>query len=74
MLKNGIFKSGVAPVLITIFLFSGCACNKTWREGFIEGALTGAALGGAGGYISSHDPNDDQRYTCLLYTSDAADE
>ena len=65
MLKNIINKSGLMLVLIGIFLFSSCACNKTWKEGFIKGALTGAAIGGAGGYASSDDPNDDDDHTAI---------
>jgi len=65
MTKYIIEKLGISLLLVTIFLFSSCACNKTWKEGFIKGALVGATIGGAGGYISSDDPNDDDEHTAI---------
>jgi OOP family OmpA-OmpF porin len=58
-------KSALSLALITILLFSGCACNETWKEGFIKGAIIGAAVGGAGGYVSADDPNDDDEYAAI---------
>jgi OOP family OmpA-OmpF porin len=51
--------------LVTVFLFSGCACNKTWKEGFIKGALIGAAVGGGGGYLSADDANNEDKNTAI---------
>lgn len=65
MTGNIIQKAVISLLLISIFFVSGCACNKSWKEGFIKGALTGIVVGGAAGYAASDDPNDDTKYIAL---------
>ena len=65
MLKKIINSSGILFLLIIVFLISGCACNKTWKEGFLKGAAIGGVLGGAGGYAAGDDKNDDDRNTAI---------
>ena len=65
MLKNIINNSGILSVLVAVFILSGCACNKTWKEGFIKGALVGGAAGGAEGYLLGDDSNDDDKNTAI---------
>ncbi|MDB9822995.1 OmpA family protein [Deltaproteobacteria bacterium] len=55
MIKNIINNSGLLVIVILIFFISGCACNPTWKEGFLKGALIGAALGGAEGVVVGDD-------------------
>ncbi len=65
MFNNTINKSAVLLLLAAVFLISGCACNKTWKDGFLKGAAIGGALGGVEGYAVGDDPNDDDKNTAI---------
>jgi OOP family OmpA-OmpF porin len=65
MFKNIINNSAIWFLLVAVFLVSGCACNETWKEGFLKGAAIGGALGGAEGYIVGDDANDDDKNTAI---------
>jgi len=63
--KNCIKNLGISLVLIAVLFISGCACNQTWKEGFLKGAAIGGALGGAEGYLVGDDANDDDKNTAI---------
>jgi len=65
MLKKIIDNSGILFLLIIVLLVSGCVCNKTWKEGFLKGAVIGGALGGAEGYLLGDEANDDDKNTAI---------
>lgn len=65
MIKNIVTKALLSLILISIFFMSGCACNRSWQEGYLKGAVTGLVAGGAAGYALSDDPNDDTKYIAL---------
>ena len=61
MVKNILKNSELFVVLIVLAFVSGCACNPTWKDGFLKGAAIGAAVGGAGGAINGKEGDDSER-------------